>query len=427
MNPSRHLALTALALFILVTILPERVIADEVRVGTGQPFSSLKAALQAANPGDTILIEPGEYAEGNLLIDKSVTLRGRDFPVLNGEGKFEVITITAPDVTIEGLEIRDTGTGSLEDIAGIKVKDSSGARIIGNRLRHCTFAIYLSQSKDCVISGNDIRNSANDEQTTGNGIHFWHCSKVTVTQNTVQGQRDGIYFEFTTESLIEDNQVFENFRYGLHFMFSHSNAYHRNTFQHNGAGVAVMYSRQVEMSENHFLSNWGGASYGLLLKEMTDGTLNHNIFEKNTVALTMDGSNRMTIRENEFRSNGRAINLNSNCSANHFLSNNFIANSFDFTARGELGDNRLLANYWDRYEGYDLARDGTGDVPYRPVSLYATMVNRIPPSILLMRSPVVHLLDQAEKIFPSITPETVIDGQPAMRPYPLTNSWHKTQ
>lgn len=391
--------------------------AAELQVGPDRELKTLTAALKAASAGDTILIDPGQYKEGNILIDKSVTLRGRDYPVLSGGGEAEVLTITAPDVTVEGLEIHDTGTGSLEDIAGIKVKETKGARIVKNRLRNCTFGIYLSRAENCIIADNDVQNQAVDEQSTGNGIHFWSCSHMSVTSNLVEGQRDGIYFEFTTESTIEDNRVSGNLRYGLHFMFSHSNAYHRNTFQRNGAGVAVMYSKKVEMTDNRFLANWGGASYGLLLKEMTDGILRHNTFEQNTVALTMDGSNRMTIEENEFRGNGRAIDLNSNCSGNHFSANNFVANSFDFTARGQLGDNKLSGNYWDRYEGYDLNRDNTGDVPYRPVSLYATMVNRVPPSILLMRSPVIHLLDQAERIFPSITPETVIDEQPAMRPH----------
>lgn len=40
-------------------------------------------------------------------------------------------------------------------------------------------------------------------------------------------------------------------------MFSHQDIYTNNTFSENGAGVAVMYSRQVTMIRNHFLDNWG--------------------------------------------------------------------------------------------------------------------------------------------------------------------------
>lgn len=61
-----------------------------------------------------------------------------------------------------------------------------------------------------------------------------------------------------------------NLRYGLHFMFSHNDQYHHNWFHHNGAGVAVMYFRQVQMTENEFGYNWGGSAYGLLLKDISD-------------------------------------------------------------------------------------------------------------------------------------------------------------
>jgi nitrous oxidase accessory protein len=202
-------------------------------------------------------------------------------------------------------------------------------------------------------------------------------------------------------------------------MFSHSSAYRRNSFQRNGAGVAVMYSRDVEMSSNHFGFNWGEASYGLLLKDMTDGYITDNTFERNTIGIAMHGSNRMTISGNSFEENGWAFQIQSSSSNNTITRNNFSGNSFDIAADGELDDNRLERNYWDKYEGYDLKRDGTGDVPYRPVSLYAVVVNRVPSSVLLLRSPIVHLLDRAEKAFPSITPETVIDKQPVMRPHRL--------
>jgi nitrous oxidase accessory protein len=111
--------------------------------------------------------------------------------------------------------------------------------------------------------------------------------------------------------------------------------------------------------------------------------------------------------------------VQASCSDNVYQKNNFTGNSFDIAADGELDNNRFANNYWQKYEGYDLKRDGTGDVPYRPVSLYAVVVGRVPPAMLLLRSPVVHLLDQAEKAFPSITPERVLDETPSMRQLPF--------
>ena len=289
----------------------------------------------------------------------------------------------------------------------------------GNRLTACNFGIYLSKARDCAVLDNDVRGEPDNEQSAGNGIHLWYCERITINDNRIHDHRDGIYLEFATDSVVERNDVADNLRYGLHFMFSHGNAYHRNSFTRNGAGVAVMYSRNVEMTCNHFGYNWGAASYGLLLKDMSDGKISDNTFEHNTVGISMHGSNRMTIERNAFDQNGWAIQIQSNSSDNTYRKNNFSGNSFDIAAGGDLDNNLFENNYWDKYEGYDLNRNGSGDVPFRPVSLYAVVIDRVPASILLLRSPIVHLLDQAEKAFPSVTPERVLDESPSMRRHPL--------
>ncbi len=393
--------------------------AAEIHVGPGKPYNTIATAVSAASTGDVIQVHEGIYQEENLKIDKSLTLSGNGFPVLDGGGKNEILTITASDVIVRGFEVRASGRSSLEDMAGIKVSGAERVTVEGNRFQRCNFSIYLSKAKHCRVLNNDVRGIPGNEQDTGNGIHLWSCDHITVSGNTVRDHRDGIYLEFATESVMEDNVVENNLRYGLHFMFSHGNAYRRNSFERNGAGVAVMYSRNVEMTSNLFGFNWGAASYGLLLKDMSDGRIAGNTFERNTIGIAMHGSNRMTVESNEFKENGWAVQLQSSSSGNSFTKNNFSGNSFDIAADGEIADNRLSNNYWDKYEGYDLKRDGVGDAPYRPVSLYAVVVSRVPSSVLLLRSPVVHILDQAEKAFPSITPETVKDDQPAMRRHQL--------
>jgi nitrous oxidase accessory protein len=394
--------------------------AAEWHVGADQPHTSLAAAISAASDGDAVIVHPGIYPESKLKVDKSLKLTGRGWPVIDGGGNGEIITITAPDVEISGLEIRNSGVSSLDDLAGIRVAGTRNATISNNRLRDCNFGIYLSKANDCRIIGNDVRGKPGGEQESGNGIHLWSCEDITVTANTVRDHRDGIYLEFANKSLIERNTVEDNLRYGLHYMFSHDSAYRHNRFERNGAGVAVMYTRNVEMSSNHFINNWGSSAYGLMLKDMTDGRITGNTFERNSIAIALHGSNRMEIENNRFAENGWAIQVQRSSSDNTYRKNNFTGNSFDIAADGELDNNIFENNYWDKYEGYDLKRDGIGDVPFRPVSLYAVVVGRIPSSVLLLRSPVVHLLDQAEKAFPSITPERVVDEQPAMRPNPIS-------
>lgn len=400
--------------------LPALAAAGELHVGPGHQYNSIRAAISAAAADDVITVHPGSYQEGNLVVDKPLTLQGAGRPVLDGGGKHEVLTITAPDVVVRGFAVRHSGKASLEDLSGIKISGAQRATIDDNEVSDCHFGIYISKSKDCTVSNNIVTGTRRGEQDTGNGIHLWSCERVAVRGNWIRNHRDGIYLEFATESKIERNTVEDNLRYGLHYMFSHQSVYSHNTFRRNGAGVAVMYSREVEMSHNRFIRNWGSSSYGLLLKDMSGGRISGNDFDSNSIGIAMHGSNRMTVGNNRFANNGWAIQIHGNSSDNIYQENNFTGNSFDVAAADELDNNRFENNYWQKYEGYDLRHDGTGDVPFRPVSLYAVVVGRVAPSMLLLRSPIVHLLDQAEKAFPSITPERVTDPRPSMRPLPFS-------
>ena len=125
---------------------------------------------------------------------------------------------------------------------------------------------------------------------------------MRIIGNNVTGHRDGIYFEFVTNSVIWRNTSFHNLRYGLHF--SNDNSYITNIFENNGAGVAVMFSHGVKMFGNYFLNNWGDAAYGILLKEINDSYIEGNRFEKNTIAVYAEGANRIQLKKNIFKSKG---------------------------------------------------------------------------------------------------------------------------
>ena len=72
-------------------------------------------------------------------------------------------------------------------------------------------------------------------------------------------------------------------------------------------------------------------------------------------------------------------------------------------------------NYWDRYKGYDLDRDGIGDVPFRPVRLFSVIVEKYEASLVLLHSILVDALDTAERIVPALTPDELIDSAPLMK------------
>jgi nitrous oxidase accessory protein len=391
-----------------------------IHVGGGYAVRDIKQAIKSAANGDTIYVHAGTYREGNIIVEKSIHLIGVDNPVLDGEHKYEIFTIHANDVTIQGLRFIDTGIASINDLAAIKVLDSRRIHVRDNQFNDTFFGIYFANSSESIIENNVLKATGTAEHEIGNGIHMWKCNKITIRGNNIQGHRDGIYFEFVTNSFIENNVSQENLRYGLHFMFSHDDEYRHNSFIRNGAGVAVMYTKGVKMINNIFEHNWGPASYGLLLKDIRDSHVNENQFIQNSIGIFMEGSSRIEFRENAFESNGYAIRLQASCDDNKFSRNNFKGNTFDLATNGSLVLNTIDGNYWDRYDGYDLDRDGTGDVPYRPVSMYAMVVERMPTAVLLWRSFLVFLLDRAEKAIPVITPENLKDEHPQMKAYDLS-------
>jgi nitrous oxidase accessory protein len=386
-------------------------------VAKNSSVKSIKSAIELAAKGDTIRIMKGIYKEGNLVIQKSIVVIGIDYPVLDGENKYEIFTIAANDVSIIGLRMINTGVGSINDISAISAIEAKRLRVLNNQFENTFFGIHLANCLGSVVEDNVLHSNAEAEHQIGNGIHAWKCDSITIRNNKVSGHRDGIYFEFVTNSLVERNFSHHNMRYGLHFMFSHNDEYRSNVFQNNGAGVAVMYTKKVKMISNRFQDNWGASSYGLLLKDIGDADIKLNHFAKNTVAVYMEGSSRCHFTQNVFSGNGWAVKMQANCDENVYSKNSFLSNTFDMATNGSLVLNTVDANYWDKYEGYDLDKDRVGDVPYHPVSLYSMVVEKMPSAVMLWRSFLVYMLDRTEKVVPSVTPENLKDIHPAMRNY----------
>ena len=391
--------------------------ARSIEVGPAQPVRSLRQGIAQARSGDTVLLYAGTYREGNIVIDKPLTLLGIGAPVIDGQGRYEQITITGERITVRGLRFTGTGYSSLNDNAAISIINARNVAIEQNFIERAFFAIHVANASHCTIAYNRIAGTPKTEQTSGNGIHLWKCARMLVQYNDVQGHRDGIYFEFVTFSIIRENYSHQNIRYGLHFMFSNNDTYEGNTFADNGAGVAVMYSNHVRMLRNRFRRNWGANAYGLLLKEISDAEIRFNGFEANTAGILMESTNRIDLQANSFRGNGWALRISASCNENSVHHNNFQGNTFDVATNGDLMLNRFYNNYWDKYDGYDLNRNGIGDVPYHPVSLYSMVIERNPQSVMLLRSFMVTLLDKAEKAMPSLTPGQMVDVAPLMKPY----------
>lgn len=397
-------------------LLVASVSARTIHVGQGRDFTTIRAALVNAKAGDSVLVHPGTYRE-RFTVGKSLTLIGVGRPVIDGLKRGTNVTIAADRVTLRGFRIINSGRSSLHDYCGILVKNSRNVVISDNQMRSNQFSIMLQGCVKSDISHNDVASDIMSMQVMGNAIHCWKSEQLHIHHNKVGHNRDGIYLEFVYESLIDHNTVSGCERYGLHFMFSHHNTYSKNYFSNNLAGVAVMYTHDVHMLHNVFAFNRGGSSYGLLLKEIQRGRIEHNRFTDNTVGILMDGGVELQVRHNLFRNNGWGMRVVASSTNDTIRANNFIGNTFDVSTNSSFNSNTFDGNYWDKYDGYDLDKNGTGDVPYHMLSLFSTLAEKNAGVLLFFHSFLMNLMDMSERLLPSITPDNYVDNMPSLKPF----------
>lgn len=407
-----------ISISIIYSFLAQNLYGNTILVCNTCEIKTIKEGLNTAKDFDTILVKKGTYKEHNIIIKKPITLLGENNPIIDGENKGEIITIHADHVVLKGFHIINVGTSYTEDYAAVRVVKKKDFIIQNLILEKLFFGIYLEKSSNGKILNNEIIGDAVEEYNSGNGIQLWYCKNIEIDNNYVSHVRDGIYLEFSDFCKITNNKSVDNIRYGLHFMFSNHDLYQNNVFEKNGAGVAVMFSKHIKMYDNLFKDNWGSASYGVLLKEINDSEIVGNKFETNTTAINIEGSNRVLYKNNDFIRNGWAIKFRGACYTNNFTNNNFLYNSFDLSYHSKLNDNKFDQNYWSSYTGYDLDKNGIGDIPYRPVKLFSYIVNRTPETIILLRSLFIDIIDFSEKVSPVFTPDDLLDEYPQMNLIP---------
>lgn len=400
---------------ILLCLLVSEVMSGSIFVCNSCTYSSITTAIEKAQPHDTIIVQPGLYFENDIEINKPLTILGIQKPVIDAQNKGYIIRILSDSVTVSGLVMKNVGSSHTSDYAAIYIHRSEYFIVKNNVMNNVFFGVLVEKSKRGIIEGNVIMGKSAAEFYSGNGIHLWHCNNILVEDNRLSGLRDGIYFEFVDDSRVLNNNSFNNVRYGLHFMFSNNDEYRGNEFKNNGAGVAVMFSKKINMKKNIFKDNWGPSSYGLLLKEIYDAQISENIFENNTIAINVDGSSRINYFNNTIAKNGWAVKVTGGCYKNRFYNNNFISNSFDVSYNSKINDNEFLENYWSEYSGYDLDKNGYGDIPFRPVKLFTYIVNRTPETIVLLRSLFIDIINFSEKVSPVFTPDNLTDPRPSMQ------------
>jgi nitrous oxidase accessory protein len=387
----------------------------------------LPAALAAAQPGDTIVIPPGIYA-GPLVVDVAgLTLEGQEGAIIDGGGLGDVFTVNAPDVTVRGLTIRNSGDSLDREHAGITGL-APRLTIENNRLENVLFGIYLKEAPNSVVRSNRVTGMDLPIGRRGDGMRIWQSPGTLVEGNYVYDVRDVVMW-FSSDGILRNNVV-ENGRYGLHFMFSDNQIVEENILRNNSVGAYLMYSSGLLMTNNLLLDNNGPSGYGVALKDVDNVQAESNRIVNNRVGVYVDNSPRESHTFVNFNTNLLAYNeigveMLPLVRRNVFTNNIFQENreQIAIAGGGELRGNDWSrdgwGNYWSDYAGFDADGDRVGDIPYRSSSLYEDLMEQYPELRLFQLSPATDALDLAARAFPVFQPRAkMADEHPLMAPPP---------
>jgi nitrous oxidase accessory protein len=402
---------------------------DVLVVSPQGPYTSISAALDVAVDGDRIEVHGGQYS-GPLVVDKSVSLEGVDWPVIDGNSQGTVVKLTGPGTHFKGFVIRNSGASLDEENSGI-AGEAPNLIIENNHLENTLFGIYLREAPGSNIRNNIIQSKDLDLARRGDPIRAWYSNDVLIAENKVEKGRDVVLW-YSENLTVRDNTITEG-RYGLHFMYCDDATITNNLLAYNSVGTFMMYSRRLKLIHNTIAYNHGPSGFGIGLKDMDDAIVQDNLFLANRVGAHLDNSPREvdstgTYQGNVFAYNDIGVNLMPSVRHNQFSDNSFIENQdqVNIGGGGMTQDNLWtvdgLGNFWSDYAGYDQAGDGLGDEVYRADRLFENLTSRYPNLRLFIFSPSSQAVDFAAKAVPFVRPQPKLtDSQPLMAPVFPTN------
>jgi len=392
--------------------------------------------LKEVPPNSRVIVNGGVY-KGKIVIDKPLELIGKNYPIIDGQGEGHVVLVKAP-CKISGFTLRNSGTNLLSEDSGIMVENVSGVFIEGNKIEDVLFGIYLKNSQGVVIKDNFISGKDLPLSMRGDGIRLWYSRSVTLENNTVVGVRDVVIW-YSYDVLAKGNKVFHS-RYGLHYMYSNGNILEGNEFIGNIVGAFIMFSRRILVKNNVFGSSKFLTGIGIGLKDASYIVITQNLIADNTIGIYLANSPEFTgeiinsdledsqvlegvsygniIRKNVFAFNTKCMSFLPPAYPNLISENTFWANIFIAEYQGVSQDKNLwYSNFYDIYRGFDMNKDGYGDIPFEYSSLFLKVLADNPNLSFFYISPLKFFIEQLSLILPFFKPDPVfVDIRPSINP-----------
>ena len=403
------------ALILALACLAPPVWARDVQVVPGP--GALAEAIAGTSPGDVLLLSDGAYP-GPVTIDRSLTLRGPKGAVVDGTGQGTVLTITAPDVVLEGFTVTGSGGVNADLDAGVKiVKGADRVLVTGLYLTDNMHGIDIHGGRDVRVAGNVIEGRQNPRMNErGNGVYVWNSPGALVEDNDIRWGRDGIFSNTSKDSTYRGN-LFRDLRFAVHFMYTHRTEVIDNISIGNHLGFAIMNSDRAVVRGNLSL---GDREHGVMLNYTNNADITGNLVRGGTKkCLFIYNAHKNLVVGNRFQDCGIGIHFTAGSEKNVLTGNAFLGNQeqvkyvgtrfleWSFEGRG---------NYWSDHPAFDLNGDGIADGVFRPNDLMDHILWSQPAAKLLTGAPSVQLIRWSQSNFPATLPGGVVDSHPLMAP-----------
>lgn len=334
--------------------LEERVVPAVHDLTTGMSYSTIQGAVNAANPGDTILADAGTYAE-NVTINKTLTLEGAQHGVdaRTRSGAESVVTgagnggktpfyITASDVVLDGFTVQDATDPNQFGGAILIAPGVNGTQVLNNIIQDNLLGIYLennSSTDQAVIAQNLFRDNTQPGPGSGQDIYADNYS-TGATGGT--GGLQNVLIKNNTFT----NSTFVEASYGIGLgdtdpthPFSNISVMN-NAFSNTGRGMYLYATDNTTVTGNTFT---GTTHYAIGAFGAVNGlTITCNTLSGNTVS----GTGELYV-EDDLGTPG-SPDPNSNIHMNY---NNIVGNT----------TNILVSNAGSSPDGYTGVLDATND------------------------------------------------------------------
>lgn len=376
---------------------------------------ALVRSVAEAQAGDVLRLAPGLY-HGPVLIDRPVTIEGSDGTRVDGGGTGSVFEVTAPDVTIRGLEITGSGSSHQDIDSGVRLlKGADNANVLNNRITGNLYGVDIHGAHNAMVRGNVITGRRDERMNSrGNGIYVWNAPGSKVIGNDVRWGRDGIFVNTSRDNEFSGNR-FRDLRFAVHYMYANDSIVSGNVSIGNHLGYAVMFSRNVTITNNISI---GDRDHGIMLNYANDGLVENNLVRNvKDRGLFVYNAHKNSIRGNVFEGCGVGIHFTAGSERNEILGNAFIGNRVQVKYVGTkwvVWSNAKGGNYWSDNAAFDFDGDGIADTPYRPNDTMDHILWTQPAARLLLGSPAVQLVRWSQRAFPALLPGGVIDRRPLM-------------